>query len=321
MRDALLLSDDDLLAALAASFPVEPAQPDAAQLHHLCLAVAELRRKTAPAAAPVAAAHSPRWSLPRRLSPLVLVGSVVGVLGAGTGISFALGAPIPAAVRSIVRSVGLDKPATPATLPLPTVPSSTGAVRAARQAESTLHQALAQSNPPPAVISHDSTVLAHRLAQFGGHSAAGAAGATANGHQLLNQACRQLQGTGQTGPTFPGCRPVGVGRDPFGPTSPGTAIPTTRTTELPSAAHAGAGTNGGPVKAPVGGSTGSYPSGSFQDPSRSHSGGTPSGGFRGTTPGTTFGYPPGGHPRSGASGFGSHATNNDESPVQRHTPD
>jgi len=337
VTDARLLSDDDLLAALAASFPVEPAEPDAAQLHRLSLAVAELRLNTAPADAPVAAARSPRWNLPRRLSPLVLVGSVVGVVGAGTGISFAVGAPIPATVRSIVRSVGLDKPATPPTLPPTTVPSSAGAVSAARQAESTLHQALAQANPPPAVISHDSTVLAQRLAQFGGRPVAGAAGTTADGRHLLNLACRQLEATGQagtgssaatthaggSGTTFSGCGAVGVGRYPSGPTSTGATVPTTtRTTELPSPSHPGAGTGGGPVKAPIGGSTGSDPSGSFQSPSPTHSGGTPTGGFKGTTPGTTSVHSsagsPGGHAPNGTAGSGNHVSNNDESPVQRH---
>jgi hypothetical protein len=124
VNDARFLSDDDILTALAASFPLTPAEPDAAQLHRLSLAVAELRQKTAAAHAP--AARSPRWSLPPRLSPLVLAGSVVGVVAAGTGISFAVGAPIPAAVRSIVRSVGLDKPTTPPSLPPTTVPSSVG---------------------------------------------------------------------------------------------------------------------------------------------------------------------------------------------------
>jgi len=58
------------------------------------MAVAELREKTAttPAHAP-ATPRRPRWTLPRRLSPVVLAGAAIGVLGAGTGISYAVGVP------------------------------------------------------------------------------------------------------------------------------------------------------------------------------------------------------------------------------------
>ena len=37
---AALLSDEELLGALAASFPVDPVEPDAAQLSRLSMAVA-----------------------------------------------------------------------------------------------------------------------------------------------------------------------------------------------------------------------------------------------------------------------------------------
>jgi len=277
---AALLSDEELLGALAASFPVDPVEPDAAQLYRLSMAAAELREKiaTTPAHSP-ATPRRARWTLPRRFSPVVLAGAAIGVLGAGTGISYAVGVPLPAAVRAVARTVGLAKPTTPTptTLPAATSPSPTAAATAARQAESTLHQALTQSNPPPAVISHDSAVLAHRLVQVRGHPTAGAAGTTANGQHLLNQACRQLEGSGQTttgsstsgtatgGATFPGCGPVGIWHYPSGSaaTSPSSSIPsaTTRTTDVPSSSHSGEGTVGGPFKAPVGGSSGISPGG------------------------------------------------------------
>jgi hypothetical protein len=301
---ALLLSDDELLGALAAAFPVEPVEPDAAQLFRLSMAVAELRERTAAAATPAhppAAARRQRWSLPRRFSPLVLAGAAVGVLGAGTGISYAVGVPVPAAVRDVARSVGLANPApppsTPTTLPPATAPSPAAAATAARQAESTLHQALSQSDPPPAVISHDSAVLAHRLFGFGGHPDAGEAGTTADGQQLLNEACRQLDGSAQattgsdtshattSGPTatFPGCGPVGIWHDPALPTSPSSIVPsTTHTTRVPDSSHSGTGTGGSPFKAPVGGSSGTSSSG------------TRTGGFTGTTPGLSPGHDTGG---------------------------
>jgi hypothetical protein len=238
----------------------------------------------------------PRWTLPRRFSPVVLAGAAIGVLGAGTGISYAVGAPIPAAVRAVARTVGLAKPTTPTTVPAATPPAPTAAATAARQAESTLHQALTESHPPPAVISHDSTVLAHRLIQVGGHPTAGVAGTAADGQHLLNEACRQLEGsaqattgsstshTGTGGATFPGCGPVGIWHYPSTPANPSSGVPfaTTRTTEMPSSTHPGAGTGGGPLKAPVGGSSGSSP------------GGTRTGGSTGTTPAPSPGHGTGG---------------------------
>jgi hypothetical protein len=279
---AQLLSDDELLGALAASFPVDPVEPDAAQLYRLSMAVAELREKTATAPAhPPATTRRPRWTMPRRLSPVVLAGAAIGVLGAGTGISYAVGVPLPAAVRAVARTVGLAKPTTPApptptTLPAATSPSPAAAATAARQAESTLHQALTQSDPPPAVISHDSAVLAHRLVQVGGDRAGGEAGTAANGQHLLNEACRQLEAAGQAatgsssdtatgGATFPGCGPVGIWHYPSGSeaTSPSSGNPSsaTRTTDVPSSSHSGGGTGGGPFKAPAGGSSGISPGG------------------------------------------------------------
>jgi hypothetical protein len=300
----LLLSDEEILGALAAAFPVEPVEPDAVQLFRLSMAVAELRQRTAttPAKAPATAARRQRWSLPRRFSPVVLAGAAIGVLGAGTGISYAVGVPIPAAVRDVARTVGLAKPTaptpTPTTLPPATAPSPAAAATAARQAEATLHQALTQSNPAPAVIWHDSAVLAHRLFEVGGHPSAGAAGTTADGQQLLNQACRQLEGSGQaatgssisrtatggTTATFPGCGPVGIWHDPSVPTNPSSSVPsaTTGTTGAPSSSHSGTGTDGSPFKAPVGGSSGISP------------GGTRTGGSTATTPGLSPGHDTGG---------------------------
>jgi hypothetical protein len=314
---AALLSDEELLGALAASFPVDPVEPDAAQLYRLSMAAAELREKiaTTPAHSP-ATPRRARWTLPRRFSPVVLAGAAIGVLGAGTGISYAVGVPLPAAVRAVARTVGLAKPTTPTptTLPAATSPSPTAAATAARQAESTLHQALTQSNPPPAVISHDSAVLAHRLVQVGGHPTAGAA-ETANGQHLLNEACQQLEGSGQTttgsstsgtatgGATFPGCGPVGIWHYPSGSaaTSPSSSIPsaTTRTTDVPSSSHSGEGTVGGPFKAPVGGSSGISPGGTrTKEPTGTtpeQSPGHNTGGWSGDRPGhgTSSGLPSG----------------------------
>ena len=287
------LSDEELLGALVASFPIEPVEPDAAQLHRLSMAVAELRARTTPTHSP-AATRRPRWTPPRRFSPVVLAGAAIGVVGAGTGISYAVGAPIPAAARAVARSVGLAKPTTPTTVPAATPPAPTAA--AARRAESTLHQALPQSHPPLSVISHDSAVLAHRLVQVGGHPPAGVAGTAADGQHLLNEACRQLEGSGQAttgsspshtgtgGATFPGCGPVGIWHYPSAPANPSSGVPsaTTRTTQVPSSSHPGTGTGGGPFKAPVGGSSGTSP------------GGTRTGGSTGTTPGTSPGHDTGG---------------------------
>ena len=321
---AQLLSDDDLLGALAASFPVDAVEPDAAQLQQLSMAVGALREGTTPAPAhSPAAARRPLWTLPRRFSPVLIAGAAIGVLGAGTGISYAVGVPIPAAVRAVARTVGLATPPTPPTLPAATAPSPTVAAAAARQAESTLHRALTQSNPPPAVISHDSAVLAHRLLVVGGHGGAGVAGTTANGQQLLNEACRQLHGsaqattgsstshTGSGGATFPGCGPVGVWHYPSGATNPSSSVPsaTTGTTEVPSSTHSGAGagtgtgTGGAPFKAPVGGSTGTT------------SGGTRTKGSTGNSPGQSPGHDTGGssgdRPGHGASSDPPARTQND----------
>ena len=328
---ALLLSDEELLGALAAAFPVDPVEPDAAQLLRLSMAVAELRERTATATTPAhppAAARRQRWSLPRRFSPLVLAGAAVGVLGAGTGISYAVGVPVPAAVRDVARSVGLANPAapppTPTTLPPATAPSPAATATAARQAESTLHQALTQSNAAPAVISHDSAVLAHRLFQVGGHPGAGAAGTTADGQQLLNEACRQLEGsaqattgsdtshttTGGATATFPGCGPVGIWHDPALPTSPSSIVPstTTRTTGVPSSSHSGTGTGGSPFKGPLGGSSGTS------------SGGTRTGGSTGTTPGLSPGHDTGGS-SGNRSGRGTSSGAPSETGTDSHTGD
>ena len=308
------LSDEELLRALAVSFPVEPVEPDAALLLRLSMAVAELRATTTPEHSP-AAARRPHWTLPRRFSPVVFAGAVIGVVGAGTGISYAVGAPIPAAVHSIARSVGLAPPTTPTTLPAAIVPAPTAAT-AARQAESTLHQVLTESHPPPAVLLHDSAVLAHRLVQVGGDPTAGAMGTTTDGQQLLNEACRQLEGPAQAAPgsshiekggaTFPGCEPAGIWRDPSGPTSPSPSVPSSSTpsgtTEVPSPAHPGVGTGGDPVTVPVGGSSGG-PSGTSPGGTRiggstgSSPGGSRTGGSTGTTPGTSRG-----HDTAGSSG-------------------
>jgi hypothetical protein len=339
---ALLLSDEEILGALAAAFPVDPVEPDAVQLFRLSMAVAELRQRTAttitpsqaqaPAAtAALAAARRQRWSLPRHFSPAVLAAAAIGVLGAGTGISYAAGVPIPAAVRDVARSVGLAKPTapapTPTTLPPATAPSPDAAATAARQAEATLHQALTQSNPPPAVIWRDSAVLAHRLFGAGGHPTAGTAGATADGQQLLNEACRQLEGSGQattgsslsrtaTGGTtaaFPGCGPVGIWHDPSSPTNPSSIVPSgatgaTGTTGVPSSSHSGTGTGSSPFKGPAGGSSGIS------------SGGTRTGGSTRTTPGLSPGHGPGGS-SGDRSGFGTSSNPSNPSTSPSHDGD
>ena len=161
---AHLLSDEDLLRALAASFPVEPVEPDPALLHQLSLAVAELRQKAPRRRRPTRRAAGCAGPCRAGSVRSCLAAAAIGVVGAGTGISYAVGVPIPAAVRSIVRSVGLAHTAPRRRTP----PRAAAAATAARQAESTLHQALTESHPPLSVISHDSTVLAHRLARVGG---------------------------------------------------------------------------------------------------------------------------------------------------------
>jgi hypothetical protein len=228
--------------------------------------------------------------------------------------------PIPAAVRDVARSVGLAKPTapapTPTTLPPATAPSPTAAATAARQAEATLHQALAQSNPPAAVIWHDSAVLAHRLFGVGGHPTAGTTGTTADGQHLLNEACRQLEVSGQsatgssfsrtatggTTTTFPGCGPVGIWHDPSLPTNPSSSIPSaaTGTTGVPSSSHSGRGTGGSPFQAPVGGSSGSSP------------GKTRAGGSTGSTSGLSPGHDSGGSPGD-RPGYGTSSTSSSSS--------
>jgi hypothetical protein len=99
------------------------------------------------------------------------------------------------------------------------------AVSAARQAESTLDHALTGSQPPPAAISHDSSVLAHRLELVGGSHSAGSAQALSDGQHLLYEACRQEQGSSPLAPgaaTANGttCTAVGgIGRSQSGPTT------------------------------------------------------------------------------------------------------
>ena len=110
------VSDEELLTQLAASFAVEESEPDAASLRQLSLAVAELHRPvvTAPTTRPT---HRRRelGSLPRRLSPVAAAGAVVAALAMGSGISYAVGGPAPAVVRSVVRTVGLAPAPAPAT--------------------------------------------------------------------------------------------------------------------------------------------------------------------------------------------------------------
>lgn len=289
------LSDDELLVALAASFPVEERAPDTASLQHLARAVATLRPTNR-------ATNRPHWwDFPRRISPAVIAGAVVGMVGAGTGISYAVGDPLPTAVHSIARSVGLASPATPPTTPVTTPPAVSPTVNAARQAEATLGHALAESHPAPGVISRDSSALARRLAAFGGRSVPGASGTTVDGQHLLDQACRQLGGSGSwsiaygsgtssaangaTDPTGVRCTSSGaaggsgIGTHATGPGSTAVTVPST----IPGSgltspfAHSGTGTGGQPDQAPIGGT--------------SH---TPTG-FDHTTPGSTSTGFPGSH--------------------------
>jgi len=223
------LSDEDLLARLAESFSIEDIEPDASTLRQLSIAVAALHQPEPP--------RLPRVTLQRRLRPAVLAGTVLGALVAGTGISYAVGVPIPAAVRSIARTVGLAKAPPVSTSQATATPPPTTAVspvvQRARQAESTLHQALASGHSSPATISHDSAALAHKLAQVGQLHATGAVGASNDGHHLLDQACRQLTGepTASKGATVPSqvtCAAAGIGVHSPGSTSsssPGASTP------------------------------------------------------------------------------------------------
>ena len=202
-------SDEDLLDLLATAYPVEECEPSWSSLHQLSIAVAELRRgESAPAPVPLArrARQGLRLRMPRRMGPVIIVGSVVGVFATGTGISYAAGVPIPAAVRSVARAVGLDNAPPPSTLhaviptttttPLSATTSPT--VSAARQAESARSHALGTKNVPSGVISRDSAVLSHRLAEGEGRRVAGAAAATAEGRHLAQEACQQLGGSAQS---------------------------------------------------------------------------------------------------------------------------
>ena len=229
------ISDEELLTRLAASFPVEQREPDPSSLRQLSLAVAALRQAQA---ASVPAAHDGgralRARMPRRLSPAIIAGAVLGAVVTGSGISYAVGVPVPAAVRSVARVVGLAAPAPPATAPnappvaTTTTPTTSPAVSAARQAESTLDHALTGNPPPPAVISHDSSVLAHRLEQVGGSHTAGSAQAVSNGQHLLYKACRQEQGASPTGngvPTASGTTCTATGGIVHPPSAPTTSVP------------------------------------------------------------------------------------------------
>jgi hypothetical protein len=187
------ISDDELLGRLSAAFPIEPAEPDPASLRQLSIAVAELQRQHAPA--PVRSPRRVRVTLPRRLSPVVIAGTLAGALVTGTGISYAVGVP---AVRSIVRTVGLANPA-PTTPALPPAPVPSPAVSAARQAESTLQQALSGNQASSGQISHDTSELARRLAEVGDDHGPGADRTDDDGHRLIAQACQHLEGLPQSG--------------------------------------------------------------------------------------------------------------------------
>jgi hypothetical protein len=287
------VSDEELLTRLAASFPVEQIEPDASSLRHLSVAVAQLR---SPAVAEVPARttrrRAGRISLPRRLSPVVTIGSLVGALAMGTGISYAVGVPIPAAVRSVARTVGLAAP-TPATF--------SPAVAAASQAESTLHHALTNANSSPAAISRDTSALAHRLAQVGGDHAPGAQRVSADGHHLLTEACQ--------GSSPAGHGAVGGGSGRTTPTggAPSSAI-------NPCALIGGQGTSGGSItgrgRVPTSTGTTTTTSGGHGDRVRSGSGasnggkGGPTNPVGGSTRGGSVGAAPSGT-QHGTSGNGS----------------
>jgi hypothetical protein len=184
-------SDEELLTRLGAAFPVEQVEPDASSLHRLSLAVAELHP---PAVAPAPKGRTtrrrtPRPSLRGKLSPVVSAGTLVGALVMGTGISYAVGVPIPAAVRSVARTVGLAAPA----------PLALSPVDAAQQAESTLHQALTNGDSTHSELSHDSSELAHKLAQVERDHSPGAERVNDDGRHLLNEACRQMGGSPGSG--------------------------------------------------------------------------------------------------------------------------
>jgi hypothetical protein len=130
--DVCTRGDEELLARLAAAYPVEECESSWTSLHQLSIAVAELRRAgSAPTPVPLApvrlarrARQGLRLRMPRRMGPVIVVGSVVGVLATGTGLSYAAGVPIPTAVRSVARAVGLAKAPTPPTAPA-VIPTTT----------------------------------------------------------------------------------------------------------------------------------------------------------------------------------------------------
>jgi hypothetical protein len=243
-------ADRELLERLAAAFHTEEVEPDGASLQHLAAAVAARwapppTPPPAPSPSPSPSPHHIHW--PRRLSPLAIAGAVAGTLVIGSGISYAVGGPALAPVRSVVRSVGLaPSPSPPTTTPSPPSTTLPPVVSAARQAESALRQALATKNVPPAVISRDSSDLARRLAQVGADRGPEAGGISTDGRQLLLQACHQLYGQAPTGnsttvtqpgtPTGSAC-PSTTTSAPSNPTHPSyPGHPTNSTSTVPSTA-------------------------------------------------------------------------------------
>jgi hypothetical protein len=231
-RRAGNVSDEDLFAQLAAAFPIDPVEPDASSLHRLSLAVAELHPFEATPAPKrrIALRRSRRLSFPGKFSPIVSAGTLVGALVMGTGISYAVGVPIPAAVRSVARTVGLAPPA----------PPSLGPVAAAQQAESTLHKALIDGDSNNSEISHDSSDLAHKLGQVEADHSPGAHRVSDNGQHLLDEACRQMgrsPGSGRDASLRGACDAAGSdGRGGSG-SSPGG--PPSGTPATTSSGHAG----------------------------------------------------------------------------------
>lgn len=275
-------SDEELMRRLAASFPVEQIEPDSSSLRHLSVAVGQLHRPATHTLAGITRRRTDRTPLPRRLSPVVAIGSVVGALALGTGISYAIGVPIPAAVRSVARTVGLAPAApTPATLG--------PAVTAAGQAEVTLHQALTNANSSPAEISRDTSELAHRLAQVGGDHSSGAQRVSPRGHHLLIEPCPLLTGTSPTGDNSPStqnvCAALGrrgtSGNASNSQSGASGGQPTSTDTTTPSGGLGDAGKGEGEGGATNGGTAHTEPGGgSTQGSSR---GGVPSGASKGTS--------------------------------------
>jgi hypothetical protein len=320
------LSDEELLTQLSAAFPAEKIEPDAASLHRLSLAVAELHPgDVAEAPARVSKRRRPhRLTLPGRLSPVVSAGTLVGALVMGTGISYAVGVPIPAAVRSVARTVGLASP-TPKVLTL-------SPLDAAQQAESTLHQALADSNSSSSEISHDTSELARTLAQVRGDHTPGAERVSDDGHHLLVEACRQVGGSLQPNATDGGregtsggdssnggpCGSAGgdgprsSGSSPGGPsTGTATTAPSGGGGNGDGGGHTDHGTDGGAngggdgsstsPGAPSGGSSGGSSAGSTGGGSNQGSTGPSTSGQSGSGPSTSGAQPTSGGPSSGQS--------------------